>query len=232
MEDYVALLALRLEVGQAFPGLEVFGAGDGCGGRGGREVAGGCRVIVAFGTEYSVNPAVLVPGEAHVVDVGGRDYVVRHGHGIVPKAEVVNPVGALGHCEERLAVGTLHADHQQVLAVHLYRAGVEGGVHADALHQVGVGLLVEVVAPEQGRVGRCDNRVLVACEYAVAFVCRFVLAGEQRLVACRDFFQFFFKALHHIVFPFLCFLLSQFHLSFFSSDIFFMSFINNVRGSS
>ena len=74
---------------------------------------------MAFGTEYAVNPTVFVGGEAHVVDVGGRNYIVGHGDGIVPKAEIVYAIGAFGHGKERLAVVTLDAHHQQVLTIPL-----------------------------------------------------------------------------------------------------------------
>ena len=159
MKHDVTLLALRFQVGQAFPCLQVFGAGDACSGCSRREVACRSIVVMAFGTKYAVYPTVFVGGEAHVVDVGGGDDVIGHRYGVVPKAEVVYPVGAFRYGEERLAVGTFHAGYEQVFAVPFNRSRVKHGVHSDAFHQVGIGAFVEVVPPENGRVGCCQNDV-------------------------------------------------------------------------
>ena len=97
VEHHVALLALRFQVGQAFPRLQfqvgqafprlqVLGAGDAGGGCSRREVACRSVVVVAFGAEDAIYPAVFVGGEAHVVDVGGGDDVIGHCHGVVPEA--------------------------------------------------------------------------------------------------------------------------------------------------
>ena len=85
--------------------------------------------------------------DAHVVDIGGRDDVFRHRDGFVPEAEAVDAVGTLCYGEERLAVGTFHTTHQQVSSVEFDGAGIQHGIHHDALHQVGIVLLAEVIAP-------------------------------------------------------------------------------------
>ena len=106
---------------------------------------------MTLGTEDAIHPAVLVCRQAHVVDVCCRDGILGHGDGIVPEAEVIDSVRALGHSEERFSVGALHTDDKQVLAVPLDGAAVERGIHADALKQQGIRALVQVVAPEDGR---------------------------------------------------------------------------------
>ena len=138
VQNHVALLALRLDVGQPVPCLQVFCARHGGCRRGGGKVAGRGCVVMSFGAEYAVYPSVLMFGKAHVVYVRGRDDVVGHGYGIVPEAEVVNSVGAFGHRKERLSVSSLHTDDQEILAVELDCARVERGVYAYTLHQVRV----------------------------------------------------------------------------------------------
>ena len=133
VEHYVALLTLCLEVGQTLPVDEVLGAGYGCRRRGGRKVAG-TTVVVALSTEHSVDPTVLVGCKAHVIDVGGGDDVLGHCDGLFPKTEIVNSVGALSYGEETLAVGSLHTHYEEVFAMPLYGAAVQGGVHHYALH--------------------------------------------------------------------------------------------------
>ena len=110
--------------------------------------------------------------ETHVIDIGGGDGVLRHGDGLRPEAEVVDAVRTFSHGEETLAVGTLDTYNEQVLAVKLYGSAVERGVHHDALLQVGVVLLVEVIAPFQRSVLGCEDWILIACVDAVSpFLC-------------------------------------------------------------
>ena len=148
VQHHVALLALAFEVGQALPCHQVLGAGDAAGGGRRREVAG-LAVVVALDTEESVDPAILVLGQAHVIDIGADALGVGHRDRTGPEAEVVDAVGTLRHGEERLAVVALHPDHEQVASVELDGSGVECGVEADALHEIWVGRGVEVVSPLQ-----------------------------------------------------------------------------------
>ena len=99
--------------------------------------------------------------------------------GVLPEAEVVDAVRAFGDGEEGFAVRALDARHDQKLALVQDGAGVEGGVDAHALHQEGIGLLVEVVAPGDGRVRGGQHRILVAVVDAVAAGGLAVAPGKQ-----------------------------------------------------
>ena len=72
---------------------------------------------MAFGAEDAVDPSVFMGREAHIVDVGGGDYIFGQHDGIVPQAEVVHAIGTFGYGEEGFAVGAFHAQHQQVAAL-------------------------------------------------------------------------------------------------------------------
>ena len=99
MEHDVALLALRLEVGQTVPVDEVFRAGDSSRSGSCREVTG-VRIVVTLSTEDAIDPAVLMGGETHVVDVRSGNGVLGHGDRLGPETEVINAVRTLCHCEE------------------------------------------------------------------------------------------------------------------------------------
>ncbi len=146
MQHYVALLRLRLQIGQTLPSLQVLGTCDTCGSSSSTEVAW-LRVIVTLGTEHAINPAILVPSDTHIIDIGGRYHIVGHRDGLVPEAEVVDTIGRLGHSEERLTVGSLHAHYQAVFPLPLDSTRIQRGIHHDALHQVGIILLAEVITP-------------------------------------------------------------------------------------
>ena len=150
MEHHVTLLRLRLQVGQPVPRLEVFSAGNTSSGSGCREIAG-LFVIMTLGTEYTVNPAVFMLCDAHVVDVRGRNHVFGHRDWFIPEAEVIDTVRAFGHGKERLTVGALHTAYQQVTAIQFDGSCIQYGVYHDALHQEGVVLFREVVLPLQWR---------------------------------------------------------------------------------
>ena len=157
-----------LEIVEPLPGLEVLRAGDAALGDGGGQVAARGVGVLALGAEQAVDPAVLVPDETHVVhvDVGvGR---LGHDHRVIPEAEPVDAGRAFGDGEEALAVGAFDAGRQIDLAVQLDGAGIEGAVDAQPLHQVRIGLVVQIVPPEDRRVLGRQHRVLVAVEHAVA----------------------------------------------------------------
>ena len=150
-------------------------------------------------TKDAIDPAVLVSCQAHVVDVGGRDDVLGHGDGIVPEAEVVDAVRALSHSKERLAVGSLHTDNKQVLAAPLDGAAVERRIHADALQQQGIGALIQVVAPKDGRVRSRQDGMFVSGDDAVAPFDGLVGAANQRLVRRKQLSHPFVKRFHDTI---------------------------------
>ena len=181
VKHHVALLALALEVGQAFPGLEVTGAGNAGSSRGSAQVAR-ASVIMAFSAKDAVDPAVFMSREAHVIDVGGGNHIIGHRDGLGPESEVVHAVWTLGHSEERLAVGAFNPHNKYIFALPFDGACIERRVHHDALHQVGVVLLVEVILPLQGHMLSSDNRVLILLINAVPPLLWFVLPAQQRLM--------------------------------------------------
>ena len=135
-----------------------------------------------FGAEHPVDPTILMLRDAHVIDIGGWHHILRHGDRFLPEAEVIDTVGRLCHGEERLTVGSLHAHHQQILVVPLDGPAVQGGVHHDALHQIRVVVLVEIVAPLQGSVLSREDRVFVFLVDTVPPLHGFVLFRQQRLM--------------------------------------------------
>ena len=195
VQHHIALLAPRLDVRQALPVHEVLGAGY-AGSRGGGGQVPFQRVVLALHAENAVNPAVLVPGEAHVVNVGSGLSPLRHGDGTRPEREVVHAVGAFGHGEEGFAVGPLHTHYQYVLVSPLNGTGVQGGMDTYPFHQEGVAFLVQVVAPLQRGVFPGEDRMLVTFIYAVPFDGS-VRTFNQSLVAFLEPGKPFFESFHY-----------------------------------
>ena len=71
-------------------------------------------------------------------------------------------MGALSDGKERLSIGTFHPHHQIVAVLDLDCTGIEGGVDAESLHEVGVAGRVEVIAPFQRSVVGGHHRKLVS----------------------------------------------------------------------
>lgn len=89
--------------------------------------------VFALGAEHAVDPAVLMLGQAHIVDVGFLRAGIGQHHGIIPEVEAVDACIGLRNGEEGLAVVALDADNEVELAVQVDRAAVECGVDAQAL---------------------------------------------------------------------------------------------------
>ena len=106
--------------------------------------------------------------QAHIVDVGIGVAGLGHEDGVIPEAEAIDAAGALGDGEERFSIHAFHARGHQKPAFVKDGAGVEDGIDAHALKQKRIGLLIQVVAPQDGRVRGGEHRVLVAIEDPVA----------------------------------------------------------------
>ena len=195
VEHHIALLTARLEVGQPLPVDKVLGPGDGRRGRSRRKV-GWLTVVVPLGAEHAIDPPILMLRDAHIVDVGGRHLIVGHGDGLVPEAEIVDAVGTLCHGKERLAVGTLHPHDNHIFALPLDGATVERGIHHDALHEIGVVALAQIVSPGERCVLGSDDRVLILGIDAVSPFTRDIWAGEQLLVAVDQRLETGFEVVH------------------------------------
>ena len=189
VEHYVPLLALGLQVRQTFPSNQILGAGDGCcsGGRG--KVTCWSIVVMAFGTEDAINPAVFVGGEAHIVDVGSRNHILRHGNRVVPETEVVDAIGTLGHSKERFAVGSFYTDHQQVFSVPFDGSGIEGSIHADSFHEEWIGVFIQIVAPKYRSMGSGQDGVFVTGKDTITILNRLVGTGYKSFVVGEQLFH-------------------------------------------
>ena len=133
---HIALLrALQSDqVRQPLPGDKILGADD----AGGRDRGGQIRVgrILAFRAEDTVDPAIFMPGQAHVINVGLFRAGIRQKDGSIPEAEPVHGRIALGHAKEALAVVAFNAGNQIILAIQFDGAGIKHGVDAQTLHEI------------------------------------------------------------------------------------------------
>ena len=120
--------------------------------------------------------------QAHVIDIGVQVGGLRHKYRVIPEAEVIRAIRTLCDGEEGFAVRAFHPRHHQELALVQDRAGIEGRIDSHALHQKGIGLLVEVVAPSYRRVRGGQHRKLIAVINAVAAGDLAVAPGKQVLL--------------------------------------------------
>ncbi len=194
VKHHVALLALADKVRQALPVHQVFSARNAACGSCRRKVAG-AGIVVALHTEQPVNPAVLVHGQTHVIDICAGVVGVRHCNGTPNETEMVYAVLAFGKREVRLAVHTLHAHHQIILAVEFYSSGVKGSVHPDTFHEEGVCGWIEIIFPDWRHCVGCYNGVFVTGVHTIALR-GFVDAGDKSLVTALYFVFALVKRLH------------------------------------
>ena len=137
-------------------------------------------------------------GEPHVIDIGSRFAVFRHGNRAVPEAEIVDSVRTLSHGKERFAIGSLHADNEYVFPVPFDCSAVQCGMDSETLHQIWIGLGVEVITPEKRGVFSCDYRVFVTFVNSIAFY-RLILSCYEGLVLCLEPLQTFCEV-HNLVY--------------------------------
>ena len=183
MQRHVPLLrgAQGLQVRQAFPVFQVLRPDNS--GRGHRR--GKVRVVfvLALGAEHTVDPAVLMLRQPHVVYVGLLLFRVRQDHRVIPEAEALGGFVAFRHGEEALAVRAFHAHHHAVLPVQLDGAAVHRRVDTQPLHHEGIGFRVRVIHPEGRDMLPGQHRVPVAdVQPVVEMLVRRVRPRQQPLV--------------------------------------------------
>ena len=137
---------------------------------------------MTLGAEHTVDPTVLMLRDTYIIDVRRGNHVVGHGDGFLPETEVVDAVGRLRHGKITLSVGTLYTDDEQILTLPLDGTCIESTITHDALHQIRIVLLVEIVLPLQGNMFCRHHGILILLIDAVPPLYGFVLATQQCLV--------------------------------------------------
>ena len=117
MKNDIALLALRLQIRQAFPIFQIFGTRDSCRRRSCRQVSRRCIVIMALRTKDTINPTVFMSSKTHIINICCGNQILRHRNGIVPETEIINTIRTLGYSKERFTVCPFHTHHHQVLPI-------------------------------------------------------------------------------------------------------------------
>ena len=146
MENHIALLALGLQIRKTLPVYQVLGTGDGCCSSSSTEVTR-LIIIMTLSTEHAIDVAILMSCESHIIDVGSRNNILRHGDRLIPETEVVNTIRTLCYGKEALAVSTLYTNNEEILTIPLDGTRIERSIHHDALHEIRITLLIEVVTP-------------------------------------------------------------------------------------
>ena len=137
--------------------------------------------------------------DAHVVDIRGRNHVVRHGDGFLPETEIVNAVRTLRYGKVAFTVSSLHTDYQQIFALPLHGTGIKGSMTHDALHQVGIIVFVEVVLPLQRHMLGSHHRILVLLINTVPPLYGFVLPAQQLFVVLSQCSHSLTKITHYFM---------------------------------
>ena len=181
MKNHIALLTLGLQVWKTLPVYQVLGTCNSCSSSSSTQVAR-LVIIVALSTEHAIDITILMSGESHIIDIGSRNHILWHGDRLIPETEVIYTVRTLSYSEEALAVGTLHTYNEEILAVPLDGTRVQRSIHHNALHQIWVALLIEVVTPLQWSMFCSEDRILILLVDTVTPLYRFILAAQQFLV--------------------------------------------------
>ena len=198
MKHHITLLALGFQVWQTFPVDQIFGTCDGSRSSSSAKVAG-LSIVVTLGTEYAIYPSILMGGKTHIVDIGSGNHIFRHRDRLIPETEVIHTIGTFCHSEEALAVCTFHANYQQILAIPFDGTRIEGSIHHDALHQIGVILFVKVITPLQRSMFCSKNRILPTVIDTVTPLFHFIFLGQQRLMMSTQNLYFFVKIAHFVL---------------------------------
>ena len=160
-----------------------------------RNCGGKIRIggILALRAEHAVDPAVLMLGQTHIVDIGLLRAGVRQNHRIIPEMETVDTVVALCHSKERFPVISFHTDHQIIFSVKFNGSGVHHGVDAQTLLKIRIGLLVEVISP----VYRCklpgQDRILIPVINSVVKITLVIFSGNKLVHLCLFHIILFMK---------------------------------------
>jgi len=191
--DVSLLRRVGFQIGKTLPRLQVTRAGDSALGHCRGQIAG-CRVgVFAFRAKQSVQMAVFMANQTHVIHVGIRIFGFRHDHRVVPEAKAFGGLVGFRHRQKTLAITPLDAGHEIELAVELYRTGIECGVDPHSFHQVRVRFAIQIIAPDEGRVLSRQHRVLPPEVDSICIWIELVGTRDQSFVLLSQMFQTPFK---------------------------------------
>ena len=186
MQHAIALVGRRrgTQVVEPFPVDQVLGAHDASV----RPRSGEIRRsgILALAAEHAVQPAVLMLGDPHVVDVGFLRADIGQLYRMIPEAETVHPAVAFRHRKKGLAVVSFYPGDDVVFPVPVKRAGVEHRVDAQPLHEIRVAVFVEIVFPEGRHMSAGEHRMHITVDNPVVKGAFFILFPDQLLVFFQD----------------------------------------------
>ena len=166
MKHYVTLLVGRDDIRKPLPIDKVLRSGDSGAGNSGGEVIR-TALVLSLHAEDPVDPAILMGGQPHVIDIRRGLSKLRHSDRTGPETEIIDSIGAFSHGEERLAIGALNSGHKNVFSIVFNCPRVHYRMDPKPFHKVGIGLLVEIVPPLNGSVSGGQNRVLISDEYTI-----------------------------------------------------------------
>ena len=203
MKHNIALLALSLQVWKSFPIYQIFGTCNSSSCSCSTQIAW-LTVIMTLCTEHTIDIAIFVSSQTHIINIGSRNDVFRHCNRLIPETEIIYTVRTFCYCKETLAVGTLYTDNEQILTIPLDSTGIQSSIHHDSLHKIWITLLVEIISPLQWSVFSCKDRVLILLINTISPLYRFVLAAQQFFMMSTQSFNFVLKSCH-ILSLFYCF---------------------------
>ena len=198
MEDDVPLLGRAgLQICQSFPGHKVFCAGNSALGDSGGLVSRRSVGVSFFRTEESVDPAVFMFGQPDIVDIGLGLSGTGHVYGRIPEAEMIDAVWAFRDGKKGFPIPAFDPYHHNVAVFPFNRSGIEDPVDAKPFHQEGVGLLIEIISPEEGRMTSRQHRVTIPVEDTVARHLPFIGSKDQLRIMLIEPLNPFFKLIRH-----------------------------------
>jgi hypothetical protein len=185
-QQYIALLwgMESRQVIEAFPMLKISCAHD-ARRRNGRRQAGRRRIL-ALGAEHTVDPAVFMLRQAHVVNIGFLRAGIRQDNRMIPKAEPLNRTVTFRDAEKRFPVRPLDAGDEIKLPIEFERAGIERCIYAEAFHKIRIGTGIQIVFPIQRDMIPCQDGVFPPRENTVVKIPRFIRLRKEA-------FLFFFQ---------------------------------------
>ena len=118
--------------------------------------------------------------QSHIIHIGFLRAGIRQKNGIIPESEIIDSVITFCHRKEGLSVIAFHSGHQIKLPIQVNGTGIKHTVDAQTLLKKGIGPLVQIILPDNGRMLSGQYWINISViDTVVKALIHFVFSGQE-----------------------------------------------------
>ena len=122
--------------------------------------------------------------QTHIINIRLLWAGIRKPHRIIPETEAIDTAFTLCYCKKGLAVISFYSRHQIVFPIQVNGSGVHHRIHPKTLHEIRVGIRIQIISPVNRRMFPCQNRIDIPVKDSIVKITFLILLFNQLILFC------------------------------------------------